>query len=108
MKLENHIISTNIWKHYKVKEEKKQNEKKTLYQYLLDNKQLEEVLTKKSKEIMDSFLSNSSFQLKFIKMRMAKKRNKSQMDQKFVADLDNDENFMLDEDENEKTTINTR
>ncbi|CDW79234.1 UNKNOWN [Stylonychia lemnae] len=81
MKLENHIICTNIWKHYKTKEEKKQRERKTLYQQLLDNKQLEETLTKKTKDIIDQFLGNSDFQLKFIKQRMKVKRNKSQTDQ---------------------------
>eukprot|EP00347_Sterkiella_histriomuscorum_P000725 403374745 len=78
MKLENHIIRTNIWKHHKVKEEKTQKMKKNLYQILLDNKQLEEILTRKSKQIIDQFLSNSNFQLKFIKMRNLHKRNKSQ------------------------------
>jgi hypothetical protein len=107
MKLENHIISTNIWKHYKVKEERKQIEKKTLYQYLLDNKQLEEVLTRKSKEIIEGFVSNSSFQLKFLKMRMAKKRNKSQMDQEYITDL-REEDLTLEDELGNTNTINTR
>ncbi len=65
--IENHVISTNIKLMMRTKEDKKQQARKTLYTELLSNKQLEDVLITKSKEILDHFVQNTEFQLKFLK-----------------------------------------